>query len=75
MVWIFAKITIAFMFSDWSLVIVLFMLVSDFTKLGLEKECFILGLLPSKFLLGLVLQKYSSKVVEGRNLILVQQDV
>jgi len=37
MVWIFTKIVIAFMFGDWYLVIVLLMLVLDFTKLGLEK--------------------------------------
>jgi hypothetical protein len=39
------------------------MLIFDFTKFGLEKECFILSLLPFKFLLGLIMQEYSSKVV------------
>jgi hypothetical protein len=75
MVWISTKITIALTFGDWSLVIVLFMLVLDFTKLGLEKKSFILSPLPSKFLLGLVMQEYSNKVIEGRKLKPVQQDV
>jgi hypothetical protein len=75
MVWSFVKIAIALMFGDWSLMIVLFMLVFYFTKLGLEKECFILNFLPFKFLIGLIMQKYSSKVVEGRKLKPVQQDV
>jgi hypothetical protein len=56
MVWIFAKIVSAFMFGDWSLVIVLLMPVLDFTKLGLEKKFFIINPLPSKFLLSLVMQ-------------------
>lgn len=51
MVWILAKNAIAFTSGDWSLVIVLCMLVFDFTKLGIKKECFILGPLPFKFLL------------------------
>jgi hypothetical protein len=55
MVWIFVKIAIAFMFGDWSLMIVLFMLVFDLTKLGLEKDCFILDLLPFKFLLNFIM--------------------
>ncbi len=63
------------MFGDWSFMIVLLMLVFDFTKLGIEKECFILGLLPFKFLLGLIMQEYSNKVVEGRKFRPVQQDV
>jgi hypothetical protein len=75
MVWIFVKIAIAFMFGDWCLMIVLFMLIFDLTKLGLEKECFIFYLLPFKFRLGLIMQEYSSKVVKDRKLRLVQQDV
>jgi hypothetical protein len=51
MVWILAKNAIAFTFGDWSLMIVLCMLVLNFTKPGIEKECFILGPLPFKFLL------------------------
>lgn len=56
MVWIFAKIVIAFMFGDWSLVIILLMLVLDFTKFGLEKKFFFINPLPFKFLLSLVMQ-------------------
>jgi hypothetical protein len=75
MVWSFVKIEIALMFGDWSLMIVLFMLVFYFTKFGLEKKCLILNFLPFKFLIGLIMQKYYSKVVEGRKLKSVQQDV
>jgi hypothetical protein len=56
-------------------VIVLFVLVIDFTKLGLEKKCFIIGFLPSKFLLNLVMQEYCNKVVEGKKPKPIQQDV
>ncbi len=75
MVWILAKNAIAFTFGDWSLVIVLCMLVLDFTKFGIRKSASFSVLFPLNSFFGLVMQEYSNKVIAGKKFILVQQDV